>query len=100
MLLRIKAFRKERGLTVEQLAAILGMSKSYVSELENGRKQINGRRLEAFAKALGVQTTELIADPQISDELATHVSVVRDLDPADQQAVYRHALGLLRAKQK
>lgn len=98
MLLRIKELRKARGLTVEQLAQAAGMSKSYVSELENGRKQINGRRLENIAAILGVTAPDLIADPAVSADIKGHLDVFRDLSPEDQAAVQRHALSLLRAR--
>lgn len=99
MLLRVKDLRKARGLTVDQLANMAGLSKSYLSEIENGKKQINGRRLEALAAALHAQPTDLIADPDVSADLAAHLDVVRQLPPEDQASVLRHALGLLRARE-
>lgn len=98
MLLRLKQLREARKLTVEQLAERAGMSKSYLSEIENGKKQINARRLEGLALALGVAATDLIADRSVGDVIADHLDVVRQLDPEDQAAVQRHALSLLRAK--
>lgn len=95
---RIKELRQARGLTVEQLAKLAGMSKSYLSEIENGRKQINGRRLDKLAEALDVTVTDLIADPDISADLERHLSILRDLDPEDQMAVMRHALSLSHKK--
>lgn len=98
MLLRVKQLREARKLTVEQLAVRAGMSKSYLSEIENGKKQINARRLEGLAAALGVDATDLIADRGVADAIVEHLEVVRQLDPEDQAAVQRHALSLLRAK--
>lgn len=99
MLLRIRELRKARGLTVEQLADAAGMSKGYLSEIENGKKQINARRMEALAAILHVGTAELIADPTVSQDLALHLEVVRKLPPEDQAAIQRHALSLLRARE-
>lgn len=98
MLLKVKEFRKQRGLTVEQLASKAGLSKSFLSEIENGKKQINGRRLQDLADALGVRPHDLIADVDLSQDIADHLHVVEQLDPEDQAAVYRHALSLLRVK--
>lgn len=97
MLLRVKQFREERRMTVEQLAQRAGLSKSYLSEIENGKKQINGRRLEALAAALGVAPADLISEESASSELAAHLDVIRQLSPEDRAAVLRHAQGLLRA---
>ena len=99
MLLRVKDLRISRGLTVEQLASLAGLSKSYLSEIENGKKQINGRRLEALAAALRVSPVDLIADPEASSDLSAHLDVLRKLPPEDQAAVMRHALVLLRARE-
>jgi transcriptional regulator with XRE-family HTH domain len=96
--LRIKEFRLSRGLTVEQLAEKVGMSKSYVSEIENGKKQANGRRLEAFALALGVRPADLIEDDGLIAEFKAHMDVVAQLSPADREAVERHARSLLAAR--
>lgn len=60
MKLRITELRKERGLTVQALADAAGMSKSYLSEIANGVKEVNGRRMDALARALGVSTIDLI----------------------------------------
>lgn len=98
MLLKVKQLRKERGLTVEQLASKAGLSKSFLSEIENGIKQVNGRRLEDLASALGVRPHDLIADATISLEIAEHLDVMSKLAPEDQAAVQRHALSLLRAR--
>lgn len=100
MKVRIKELRTAKKLTVEQLASALGMSKSYVSELENGRKEINGRRLEAFAKFFGVQVPDLISDPDVKADLFDHLAVVKMLSEEDKLAVQRHALSLLRAQEK
>lgn len=98
MLLKVKELRKERGLTVEQLAGKAGISKSFLSEIENGVKQINGRRLEDLASALGVRPHDLIADATLSQEIAEHLDVMAKLPPEDQAAVQKHALSLLRAR--
>lgn len=68
MQLRIKELRKERGLTVEQLADLVGLSKSYVSEIENGKKQANQARIKKFAEAFGVPVFDLLDQDTISSD--------------------------------
>ncbi len=96
MRLKIKAIRLERGLTVDQLAARVGMSKSYVSEIENERKQVNGRRLTAFAAALGVSTYDLIDDPTVARDIQEHIEIMSRLAPEDREAVEHLARSLAR----
>lgn len=98
MKLRIKEYRTARGLTVEALADRVGASKSYVSELESGRKQINARMLERFAAALGVTVHDLIGEAGTSAEIEYHIAIMKRLSPQDRLAVQRHALSLLRSQ--
>jgi transcriptional regulator with XRE-family HTH domain len=100
MKLRIKELRKAKGLTIDDLAAIVGMSRSYVNELENGKKTINGRRLEQFAKALDVTIYDLIDDADASAEIMRIVDVLKDLEPSDRASVMRHAQGLQASQPK
>jgi putative transcriptional regulator len=37
----MKSYRKEKGLTLEQLAKKLGISKSYLSMIENGTRRLS-----------------------------------------------------------
>jgi transcriptional regulator with XRE-family HTH domain len=92
---RIKELRKERGMTAEHLASLAGCSKSYMSEIESGKKYPSGRLLQAFAKSLGVSVFELIDSGDLADEIIAHIAVMRDLSEADRRAVVRHAAGLL-----
>lgn len=59
MKLRIRQLRRERGLTLEELAELAGISRSYLNELELGAKTINANRLEQVARALEVPPESL-----------------------------------------
>ena len=100
MKLRLRQIRKAAGLTQQQLADQVGIGKSYVSEIESGRKQINGKLLDAFSRALGCSPYELIEDPTLSEEIAAHIAVLRSLSETDRQAVLRHAAGLADRKDR
>ncbi|HQU44116.1 MAG TPA: helix-turn-helix transcriptional regulator [Pirellulales bacterium] len=56
---RIKALRKEKGLTQEQLAQRSGLPQSHISKLENGKHSPSALTLEKIASALGVPSSEL-----------------------------------------
>ena len=60
MKLRLKELRKQRDWTQRVVADLAGMSLSYYTEIELGRKQINARRMEALAQVFGVEPHELI----------------------------------------
>lgn len=95
MKLRIKELRTKLGLTGETLAARVPCSKSYLSEIETGKKWPSGRLLRAFARELGVSIYDLIDEGDLSAALFAHIAVMKDLSEDDQRAVFRHASGLL-----
>jgi transcriptional regulator with XRE-family HTH domain len=67
---KIKAHRKQAGMTLDQLAARTGSSKSYIWELENkDAPHPSAEKIFAIAKALGV-TPEFLVEhaPAEADE--------------------------------
>ena len=58
---RLQRLRKERGLTLAQVAAQLGVSKPTVWAWERGRARPIEERIDALAEALGVSRSELMA---------------------------------------
>jgi len=59
--LAIRELRSEASMTQAQLASKTGHSISYVSELENGKRNPTWTVLTEFARALKVKLSELIA---------------------------------------
>ena len=58
---RVKKRRKERGLTLEQLAKNIGSSKSYIWELENKPTiRPSSETVYKLARALGATVEELL----------------------------------------
>ena len=89
---KIKELRKEKALTLEQLAEKIGSGKSYIWEIENkGVKRPSAEKLAAIAKALDVTTDYLIDDTQteISDDLEKEVFYRKlgQLDKGDQDRI-------------
>lgn len=65
---RIRKFREEKGISAAQLARDAAISRSYLSELENGtgnHSRPSARVLYALGKALGVSMSELLGRPMI-----------------------------------
>ncbi|MCO1333097.1 helix-turn-helix domain-containing protein [Microbulbifer sp. OS29] len=89
---KIKGLRKEKALTLEQLAEKIGSGKSYIWEIENkGVKRPSAEKLAAIAKALDVTTDYLIDDTQteVSDDLEKEVFYRKlgQLDKGDQDRI-------------
>ncbi len=70
----IKRYREEAGKTASQLAAETGLSKSYISELENASSTARGPSaavLYDIAKALGVAMADLLGRPVLASRQPT-----------------------------
>lgn len=64
---RIRKYRKDRGLTQEQLADMINVSKSRISNWEQGINRPDADVLADMCRALNVSPSELL-DVHLSDE--------------------------------
>ena len=55
---RLRSIRKFRGLSQSQLAALTGLTKGYINQIENGRQPRYIIKLK-LAKALGVSISKI-----------------------------------------
>jgi transcriptional regulator with XRE-family HTH domain len=100
---RIRAVRRERGLTQDDLADQVGVSRSAVAQWETGRTgQVTGN-LSRIAAALGVAVEYLMVgddkraagEVRQGDELAL-LRLYRECEPEDRQMLLRTARRLAR----
>ncbi len=70
MKLRLKELRVNRGWTQVFVADKASMSQSYYTDIENGKKTVNARRMETLAQVFGVTPQELIVDPKNAKDTA------------------------------
>ncbi|MCP1187465.1 helix-turn-helix domain-containing protein [Paenibacillus sp. 1781tsa1] len=56
---RIRAIRKAKGLTQQQLAELSGLDDAYIGSLERGERNFSIDTLEKVIKALKIQTNDL-----------------------------------------
>lgn len=60
---KLNTLRKEKGLTLDKLAELSGLSKSYIWELENRESQRpSAEKLNALGKVLGVDAVFFLED--------------------------------------
>jgi transcriptional regulator with XRE-family HTH domain len=83
----IRRFRRWRGMSLEQLAGLAGLSKGYVSKIENGKAPVDKRStLVAIANALQVSLIDLtgdgleIRDPKVDTAIPAIRSALLDSD--------------------
>ncbi|KGE89820.1 MAG: helix-turn-helix domain-containing protein [Phaeodactylibacter xiamenensis] len=58
---KVKYHRQQLGLSLEELAKSSGLSKSYVHDIERGKKYPKVQRIDALAKALGVDYDYMVS---------------------------------------
>ena len=71
---RLKAVRLARNWTITQVSQLTGMSRSFISMLENGKTNISATRLQKLASVFDLTMTDLLPDEQ-SHRL---IQIVRD----------------------
>ena len=59
---RLRELRKSRNLTQLQMAISFGIDRSYISDVERGRKAISLPTLEVIALGLKVSLSDLLQD--------------------------------------
>jgi len=57
---RLRDARAKRGMSQEVLAALAGLNRNYVNQVECGRRNISILNLVKLAEALGVDLTALV----------------------------------------
>lgn len=70
----IKNVREKAGMTQEDLARILGISRPAVTDIEQGRRRVSSDELVHLSKALGVSTDSILglhSEPEIRVEKKT-----------------------------
>lgn len=75
---RIRNLRKDKGLTLNVLAEKIGFSKSFMSQIENLKRQPSIGTLTKIARALGVDTLYLISGSGLATEESGLVIVRKD----------------------
>jgi transcriptional regulator with XRE-family HTH domain len=83
---RIRAARKRRRLTQEQLATAAGITRTTVQNIENGRTS-EPYKVDEIAAALGIPVEELLTPAQDSMDLSTdkdRLIVMGDRDALDK----------------
>lgn len=97
---RLRAFRKEKGMTIEQLAEQVGLSPNYLGDVERGKKFPSTATLIRLVNELDVSSDELLrdevkrADYLIDAEISNRM---QGLTPKQRTAVMKILDGVLEA---
>jgi len=95
---RIKILRVSLGWTQDKLAQEAGISKSFISEIENNKASISGENLLKIANTLNTSLDYLMkGESGLSDQRSQSVEIPPELsEMAEEQALsYKATIGLL-----
>ena len=59
--MKLRSFRQEKGFGLKQLAALTGLSASYINEIEKGKKYPKAEKIMMLAEGLGVEYDDLVS---------------------------------------
>lgn len=74
---RIRHFRTQRGLTLDELGAAAGVAASQLSLIENGKREPRISLLGTLASALGVQLPDLLSAEPPDERAALEIELAR-----------------------
>ncbi len=103
----LAAWRDHRGLTLDELAAEMETSKGFISDLETGAVDKDGKRRrynsDLLAKAAAAVDTTMgfLVDVNpftVDGDFTRRVSMIRELDARDRDEVFRLADTLARRR--
>lgn len=57
---KLKEIRLKKGLSVKEASKILGVSSAYLSQIENGYRQLSRNMLKAFCEGYQVKPNEIL----------------------------------------
>lgn len=58
---RLRTLRKQKGWSQVYMAVYLGLDRSYISDIETGKKQVCIRSMEVIAKGFGISLAQLMS---------------------------------------
>jgi len=96
---RIREIREAKGLTQEQLAARSGMSKGFLSEVENDRRNLSSRILLNIATQLGATADYLLTGTTSATDTPKAIEMPLELSRVAEERHLTHSetIGLLEA---
>ena len=83
VILKIQSLRKSRDITLDQLAKMTGLTKGYLSQIENSTKTPPFSTLDKIAYALGVDITYFFVDSK-NEQIDAKITVV---EPEERKKV-------------
>ena len=97
---RIREIRDKRGMTQDQLANQAKISKSFLSEIENNKRNVSSQALLRIAKILGASVDYLLTGESKENPAKGPITIPPELSRAaeDLQLTFNQTVDLLEAQ--
>lgn len=92
---RVKELRAKKGWTIDQLADVSGVSRGFISQIENERRDPSAQTLADLAQAFGVHVSQLLADPDLAGDIAEAMRLLEAIRPEHRAAALRAMSGFV-----
>lgn len=99
MKLRVKQLRSARGWTIDQLAEIAGLSRGFISQIENEKREPGPSTLKSLSDAFGVQVVDLYDAGDAQEDLAAIALALSQMTPVERATAVRLVENLRSPKQ-
>jgi transcriptional regulator with XRE-family HTH domain len=98
---RVRALRKSKGITQEELARRVKLDPKFIGSVERGEKGVSFDAVERIAKALDAEFYVLflpddLATGRLQQHLRPVLRQIHDVDPAAIEAFFRELLASVR----
>lgn len=87
MRLKLREHRQRLKWTIDHLADVSGLSRGFISQLENGKRNPGAETLLALSDALDTPLAALIEDEGLGDDLPGLIEDLMKLEPEGLSAV-------------
>lgn len=85
---KLKAAREFLGLTQEQVASVLNMTRNMIVNIENNNRKINSDELYKFSKLYGISMEDIVSDEkELNMNIPTFARSFVSLSEKDQQEI-------------
>jgi transcriptional regulator with XRE-family HTH domain len=84
---KIRERRSERGLTQAQLAKLLSLSRTSVTNIESGRQKLLVHTLVQIASVLNMEANALLPNVTTSEKTITNEALLEELSASDRQFI-------------
>ena len=84
---RLKKAREYLGLTQDDVAKLIGVSRVTITNIETGTRKVSAEELSKFSKIYGCTMEELLEGEKEEEKISMYARTFGELSPQDQEEI-------------